>query len=107
MGVFAQFCPVQLFSSMLPKVFNALNSMISDKDAFTDNNVVATESALGALGRVIYFHRENKLITDNVVNTFLTKLPLTNEVEEAQKSHNLFLEQILKNNQNVFNASTK
>jgi hypothetical protein len=37
----------------------ALNSMISASDAFSEDNVVATESALGALGRVIYFQRDN------------------------------------------------
>jgi hypothetical protein len=87
MGVFAMFTPTMLFGTMVPKVFNALNSMVSDKDAFTDDNIVATESALGAIGKLIYFQRENKLINDAVVNTFLSKLPLLNEVEEAQKSH--------------------
>ncbi len=57
--------------------------MISAADAFSEDNVVATESALGALGKVIYFQRDNNIINDNVVNTFLSKLPLTNEQEEA------------------------
>lgn len=70
-------------TALLPKVFQALYSMISAADAFSEDNIVATESALGALGKVIYFQRDNNIINDNVVNTFLSKLPLTNEQEEA------------------------
>lgn len=81
--------------------------MIGDKDAFTDDRIIATESALGALGKVIYFQRDNKIITDNVVNDFLTKLPLKNEEEEAQKSHKIFFEQVLKQNKNMLNPNTK
>ena len=57
--------------------------MITDSEAFSDDNIVATESALGALGKVIYFQRDNKIINDNVVKEFLSKLPLKNEEEEA------------------------
>lgn len=58
---------------------NALNSMINSAEAFSDDNVVATESALGAMGKIIYFQRDNVTVTDVVVNDFLTRLPLTHE----------------------------
>ena len=64
--------------------------MITAQDAFEEINVVATESALGAMGKIIYFQKDNNLINDTVVNNFLSKLPLVNEEEEAQKSHMLF-----------------
>jgi hypothetical protein len=41
--------------------------MITAPTAFDEENVVATESALGALGKVIYFQKDNVLITDTVV----------------------------------------
>lgn len=41
------------------------------------------------------------------MNTFLSKLPLTNEEEEAQKSHQLLIQQIIANNQNVINDANK
>ena len=93
--------------SILPNVMAALNSMINDAEAFSDDNVVATESALGALGKIIYFQRDNVLITDGVVNAFLARLPLTHEEEEAQKSHKLFFENIIKGNSNVINDNTR
>ena len=57
--------------------------MITGKDAFSDELVISTESALGALGKMIYFQKENTLITDDVVKSFLSKLPLEHEEEEA------------------------
>lgn len=77
--------------------------MFSNPEAFNEDNVVATESALGALGKVIYFQRDNNLINDQVVEYFLSKLPLFNEEEEAQKTHGLFVEQCLKANTNIIN----
>lgn len=41
--------------------------MITSKDAFSEENVVATESALGALGKLVYFQRDNKFITEDIV----------------------------------------
>ena len=41
--------------------------MITAASAFDEENVVATESALGALGKVIYFQKDNNLINDSVV----------------------------------------
>ena len=57
--------------------------MFTHADAFSEDRIVATESALGALGKMIYFQRDNNLINDNVVNEFLSRLPLKNEEEEA------------------------
>jgi hypothetical protein len=55
---------------------------------------VATESAIGALGRIISFQRQSApaIITDIVVSSFLDKLPLKNEEEEAQKTHKMLFE---------------
>ncbi len=66
--------------------------MITSADAFSEEKVVSTENALGALGKIIYFQRENTIITDDVVKTFLSKLPLQNEEDEAQKTHKIFFE---------------
>ena len=90
MGVFASnLAPAIYQTTLLPQVFGALQSMIAHPDAFSEDNVVATESALGALGKMIYFQRDGQVINDQVVSMFLSKLPLTNEQEEAQKSHKL------------------
>jgi hypothetical protein len=107
-GVFAMYIPPATYqTTLLPQVFSAITSMVSDKDAYTEDNVVATESALGAMGKLVYFQKENNIINDTVVNAFLSKLPLVNEQEEAQKSHKMLLEQVVANNMNIMNDNTK
>lgn len=66
--------------------------MLTHPEAFSEDRIVATESAIGALGKMIYFQRDDKIITDAIVNDFLSKLPLVNEEEEATKSHRIFFE---------------
>jgi hypothetical protein len=36
-------------------VFQSLNTLVSAADAFYEDNAIATESALGAVGKLIYF----------------------------------------------------
>ena len=79
-GVFASCIDKQKYKGAL----KAINSMINDKDAFSDDNVVATESAIGALGKIIYAQKDNSNnIKEDLIKLFLSKLPLTHEEEEA------------------------
>ncbi len=57
LGVFSKYIPNATYSSIAPQVLHALNSMISAADAFSEDLVVSTESALGALGKIIYNQR--------------------------------------------------
>ena len=69
---------------------------------------MSTESAIGALGRIICFQRQSApaLITDAVVASFLDKLPLKSEEEEAQKTHKMLFEQVLADNPNIMVEAT-
>ena len=55
MGVFSSYIPGASFAGLSSQILAALNSMISDAEAYSEESVVATESAIGALGKVIYF----------------------------------------------------
>jgi hypothetical protein len=55
MGVFSMYIPKGTYTTVLGNVFTAINSMVSAADAFSEDNIVATESALGAIGKMIYF----------------------------------------------------
>jgi hypothetical protein len=55
MGVFSMFISNKAYAPLIANVYNALISMIKSQNAFEDENVVATENAIGALGKVIYF----------------------------------------------------
>jgi hypothetical protein len=59
LGVFSKYIPNASYSAIAPQVLHALNSMISAADAFTEDLVVSTESALGALGKIIYNQRQS------------------------------------------------
>ena len=54
-GVFSMFAPSNLYSAALPHVAAALNSIITESDSMSEDKAVATENAIGALGKVIYF----------------------------------------------------
>jgi len=63
------YLPSNLYSSNVGVVLKCLNSMINDEEAFEEDNVVATESAIGALGKLIYFHKQTspQILTDSVI----------------------------------------
>ena len=109
LGVFSKYIPNSSYSAVVPQVLQALNSMISAADAFSEDLVVSTESALGALGKIIYNQRQAapQLISDQVVAIFLDRLPLTNEEEEAQKTHKFFFEQVIAGNPNIMSDTTR
>jgi hypothetical protein len=108
-GIFAMHIPTANYGAIAPQILQALNSVISDSQAFEEDNVIATESAIGALGRIIMFQRQAApaLITDSVFSTFLDKLPLKHEEEEAQKTHKILFEQVLAGNPNIMGDATK
>ena len=53
LGVFSMYVPKENFP--LAQVFQALNSMVSAADAFSEEKAVSSESALGAIGKLVYF----------------------------------------------------
>lgn len=55
MGVFAMFITPTAYKPIIKESYNAVISMINNKEAFEEDNVVATETAIGALGKMIYF----------------------------------------------------
>ena len=105
MGVFSMFVPKGTFPTAA--VFQALNSMVSAPDAFSEENAVATESALGAVGKLVYFQKDGAVVIDAVTIGFLSKLPFKFEETEAQTTHQLFLEQVIANNNNLITDATK
>lgn len=107
-GIFSMHIPVGTYASIAPQILHALNSVISDAQAFEEDYIVATESAIGGLGKIICFQRQAApaLITDSVVASFFDKLPLKNEEEEAQKTHKMLFEQVLAGNPSIMVEAT-
>ena len=59
------YLPVETYKPYMKNLVNGLVNMIKNKEAFSDENIVATENAVGALGKVIYFHRDNNIMGDD------------------------------------------
>ena len=106
MGIFASHIPQTSYAKILPNTFQAVISMITAQDAYEDENIVATETAVGALGKLIYKHKDNQIINDQSVLLFCTKLPLVAEEEEATKTHMLFCQNVAAKNPNLLSANT-
>ena len=84
MGVLAQKMPAGNFP--LNDVLLVIEWILSS-DFKTETGLVAecAENAVSSLGKCIYFHGGS----NEIVEKFLTKLPLTTDTEEAPPTHNL------------------
>jgi len=52
------------------------------------------DNAISTLGKCIYYQSAQSIITAQVKQLFLSKLPLKNDIDEAEAVHLLFLQQI-------------
>ena len=73
-----------------------LMEIINHKNSRDEERAIATECAIGALGKIVYFFDSTN------VAVFLNSLPLVAEAEEAQNVHSQFLIKILEKNKNLF-----
>jgi len=89
LGVIAMQTPEGAFSVVKPQVQHCIHQMVSAKDAYEEENVVATECAISSLGKLVYFQN----LGDEAAKHFLSLLPLKNEFEEARNTHKLLVQQ--------------
>jgi len=75
--------------------------MITAEESRSDENVEATENAISAMGKIVMFHAGQD------VTFFMANLPLTNDQEEAQRCHKLFMEQVIAKNGNLWAKETE
>ena len=84
LGVCAQAIDSAQFSPFLNKAIESIKTILADSKARTDEYTIATDCAVGALGKIALYHN-NSLIED-----WLNYLPIKAEIEEAQSVHSLF-----------------
>ena len=96
MGVLAQKMPAGNFP--LNEVLLDIEWILS-QDFKTEAGLVAecAENAISSLGKCIYFHGGS----NELIESFLGKLPLTTDAEEARPTHNLLFQQIVAQNPNI------
>ena len=78
---------------MAEMVSNKLISLITHPEAKEDDRIIATETFVGALGKVALF-QISTLNEETVRNLYFSNLPLKAETEEALTAHDLLFEQI-------------
>ena len=99
-GVMSQKTPSNIFSTYYETIYNDLNQVISNPKAFSEDNIVCTECAIAAFGKLGLFQPNQDLkIRENIVTSFLSALPLKNEAEEAQNTHLILLKEVLNKNE--------
>eukprot|EP00258_Populus_trichocarpa_P032650 XP_024448669.1 importin-5 [Populus trichocarpa] len=75
-----------VFKSFLKGAVSALNAVMGHPNALQMEYVMAHDTAVSALGKILQFHRE-KLKAEKVLRIWLGHLPLKNNLEEAKVVH--------------------
>ena len=96
MGVLAQKMPAGNFPQ---NDVLAVIEWILSSDFKTETGLVAksAENAISSLGKCIYCHGGS----NELIESFLGRLPLTTDTEEAPPTHNLLFQQIIAQNPNI------
>ena len=84
LGVCAQAIDSTTFAPFIEKALENVKNALTDPKARSEEYTVATDCAVGALGKIALFHN-NGLIAD-----WINYLPIKAEIEEAQSVHSLF-----------------
>jgi hypothetical protein len=89
-----------------PHAQNAVNivlAIINDSDARSEDNIAATENAVGALGKFLEFHPE--FVDPSAGTVFIQNLPLTEDVEEARVVHPQLIRFVSSNDPRILGQS--
>lgn len=82
---------------MKEMVSSKLIELINHPEAKSDDRIIATETFIGALGRVVLF-QPGTVDVQTAVALYLGNMPLVSEVEEAQTAHNLLFDAVISKN---------
>jgi len=84
LGVCAQAVDSNTFSPFLAKTLEMVRNALKDPKARSEDYTVATDCAVGALGKLALLHN------NGLIEEWLNYLPIKAEVEEAQSVHKMF-----------------
>ena len=75
--------PAEAFSPYAQTAVQLLANIIKLPDARSEDNTSATDSAIGALGKIALYH------CNDIIPDWLSQMPVKSDPDEAQ-SHNRF-----------------
>lgn len=97
-GVCAQTVDTATFSTYVNNAVDSVRLILTDPNARTEEYNIATDCAVGALGKIAVYHR------NDLIEEWLNNLPIKAEPEEAQNVHKFFLSNF--NNLKSFSRAT-
>lgn len=93
LGVIAQRTPAGQFGA-LAEVLSTAQMIMNNPKVFMDENEevhTCVDNAISTYGKLIYFHNQTGLITEQTVADFMQRLPLITDCDEAQVVHLQFI----------------
>lgn len=107
LGIICQRLSKEAFKQMRNDILQTISNIVTAPDAFsTETKAGAAESAIGTLGKIaLYQYDKNDKLSEEILIKFLQFLPLKNDFAEAQQTHKLLLEEIIKKNEALVSAS--
>lgn len=88
LGVSADLTESAVFQPYLEPALKSISDILTAQNARSEENTVATDCAVGALGKIALKHRSD------LVHTWLTHMPIQQEPEESQMVNKLFLKNL-------------
>jgi len=99
-GVFCQIGGDKM-TSLVPEIYNRLKHVITQQDSKSDNFIMSTENAIGAVGKLIV-HQGKALDLAIVIPTWLSWLPVKEDYVEAKVTYNKLVTMVESNNPHIF-----
>lgn len=102
LGVLAERADISDFGPYRERVYNTLNTIINCPETQDDDEFVyAVENSISSLGKLVYFQKDDNIITDQVCQDFLNLLPLKEDPDEGQAVHKQFCKMIMSKNASI------
>lgn len=107
LGAVGYALPREAFQPYLARSVGMIKSVTMRDEAFSAENMEATENAMGALAKIAYKHMDGTNVSDADLSGVLGFLPFKSDECEAQTTHRIFLEQISDSTSVVHSAGVK
>lgn len=105
-GVISQRMDQISFKQIKEDILSLISDIISAPDAFSPEKMELSDAATTVLGKIALFQYDlDDKMSEEILLKFLKLLPLKSNVEEAQESHRMLLEQIKNQNKLLVSAS--
>ena len=100
--VISNFYDSYSFLASIPHLF----VMINAADCRNEENIMATENSISALGKIIRSYKDSGLFDSNsVISMWIGSLPIIEDCEEAPATYQLLLDLIMQQHPAVVNAT--